>query len=105
MNRRIDFAGKRKTVSVEVPELETTIRLRALSVAQLQALQENDPQNGIRLLSWAIVDESGQRIYGDTESDLAELKEMSVTVSRLLIDELNRLHGISSAATDATVKN
>lgn len=103
MSNKINFAAARKTVDVEAPE--GLIRLRALSVAQLQSLSGEEAFNVAKQLAMAIVDpETGQRIY-TTDEDLDNLKEMSVTTSKLLIDALNDLHGVSPAAVEATVKN
>ena len=86
---RLDFAGLRKRVTVDVPELEGSVNLRALSVGQLTALKGDDPNNLARQLALAIVDEDGKRIYADDEQDIENLNQMSVTAFRTLIDALS----------------
>lgn len=98
-NGKIDFAARRKTVTVEVPELETSFRLRALSMAQWKELRESQSDNGLHQLAAAIIDENGQ-----TQYTAEELYEMSGTTFSTLIDALNSLHGVTQQAMDATVK-
>lgn len=98
-NGKIDFGAKRKTVTVEVPELETSFRLRALSMAQWKELRESGSDNGLHQLAAAIIDEGGQPMY-----TVDELYEMTGTTFTLLIDKLNELHGVTTQVMDDTVK-
>lgn len=100
---KVDFASKRKTVTVEVPELEGSFILRALSLAQLDSLKEGEANNTAKLLAMAIVDEQGQRLY-TTEEDIANLSEMSVSVMQLLSNAATTLNGISKEAVEEASK-
>ena len=100
---KIDFASGRKTVTVEVPELDTSFRLRALSMGQMNSLKTGDDDSGVKQLALSIVDESGLRIYTSDE-DIPNLREMSLGVFKLLIGELNKLHGITKEDTEEAVK-
>ncbi len=105
-NGRIDFAARRKTIDVEVPELECMFTLRALSVEQLRRIAEmkDDVSGSIKELFYAIVDkETGQRKF-TTPEDLLNLTEMSFSVGRILQEALNRLHGVTKEAVEDTVK-
>lgn len=99
-NGKIDFGAKRKTITVEVPELETSFRLRALSMAQWKQLRESGADNGLHQLAAAIIDENGQPAY-----TVDELYEMTGTTFTVLIDKLNELHGVTPAATEDIKKN
>lgn len=96
---KIDFGAKRKTITVDVPELEGSFRLRALSMAQWKQLREAGADNGLHQLAAAIIDESGTPMY-----TAEELYEMSGTTFTVLIDKLNELHGVTPQAMDDTVK-
>lgn len=98
--RGFKFAAKRKTVVVEVPELECKIILKALSIGQLEQL-DNDITNQLALM---IVDEQGERIY-TTEAEIAELREMDSQIALLLINEASTLNGATAQAVDEALKN
>lgn len=101
IERGINFAAARKLVTVPVPELDCMIILRELSVSQLRAIDRDDVPGQ---LAQMIVDENGARIF-TTPEDIANLAEMSATVSTRLILAAARLNGISQAAVDESVKN
>lgn len=94
---RIDWASKRKTRTIEVPE--GSITLKALSVGQLSSIKDGDNDNVVKLLSMTIVDEGGQQIY-TTEEDLKNLSEMSVSTMKILSDAATELNK-SEQATKA----
>lgn len=96
---KIDFGAKRKTITVDVPELETSFRLRALSMAQWKQLRESGADNGLHQLASAIIDENGQPAY-----TVDELYEMTGTTFTVLIDKLNELHGVTPEAMSVAVK-
>jgi hypothetical protein len=101
---KIDFGARRRTILVEVPELGETFRLRALSVAQVETIREfGGRDTAVHQLAMAIVDDQGQRLY-TTDEDLANLREMAITVSQILVTALNSLHGITAEAQEGLVK-
>ncbi len=96
---KIDFSARRAVSTVEVPELETTFTLRALSRKQLDGLKGEDNTTS-NLLAASIVDPSTlQPIY-----TAEELGEMSITASALLADALGKLNGFSKEAIDDAAK-
>ena len=75
MKGKINFAAKRKTVTVDVAELDDSITLRTLSVGQITALNDSDEKNPAKQLALAIVDDDGQQVYDpNSEEDLANLQ-------------------------------
>lgn len=93
---KIDFAAKRKTADVEVSELNVSIRLRALSIGQINEIAAL-PDSELKILhqlAKAIIDpENGATIY-----TVDELQEMSSGVCAFLADELGKLHGKGKSA-------
>lgn len=93
-------AVKRKTVTVEVPELECSVILRELSYGQLKQIDDDVAKQ----LSLMIVDESGERVFS-TDEEIAQINEFSAATVTLLIQSAAQLNGISKAAVDEAVKN
>jgi hypothetical protein len=109
-NGKLNFAARRKTVTVEVPELGATFHLRALSVGQVRQLRrsENDPNDAmlqVAMLALAIIDDAGNGIYTTSEDDLANINEMPFTAFDKLISALNELHGSTAPQQDELLKN
>ena len=100
LSRDLSLAAARKTITVEIPELECAVILRELSLAQLSKL-DNDT---VHQLAMMIVDENGERLY-TTDEDLANLAEMSAGVSTRLLVAAAKLNGISQTAVDESIKN
>jgi hypothetical protein len=100
IGRELRLASARKTVTVDIPELECAVILKELSIAQLGNL-DNDT---VKQLAMMIVDEQGNRIY-TSEEDLANLAELSASVSTRLLVAAAKLNGISQSAVDESVKN
>lgn len=100
---RIDFAAQRRIVTVEIPELQGSFRLRQLSVSHLNTVSTDAPDRLSRLLALAIVDDNGEQIY-KSEEDIANLKEMSISIFNPLIDAYNDLMGFSQKKVDDTTK-
>ena len=98
-NGRVDFAARRAITIVDVPELETTFTLRALSRKQLDSLKGEDNTTS-NLLAASIVDPSTlQPIYS-----AEEIGEMSITASAILADALGKLNGFSKEAIEEAAK-
>lgn len=101
---RIDFAARRRTVRVEIPELEGSFVLRELSSDQLDGLKADDPRKTTSLLALSIVDDDLRRIY-TSEEDVANLSEMSVGTRKALSEAMATLNGFSKEAVDEAIKN
>lgn len=100
LSRGVNLGAARKTMLVEVPELECTVILRELSISQISNIDKDITQQ----LALMIVDEQGQRVYTSAE-DLANLAELSASVSTRLLTAAAKLNGISQAAVDESIKN
>lgn len=100
LTRGVNLGAARKTVKVDAPELDCEIILRELSVAQITAIDKDV----IKQLALMIVDETGQRIF-TTDEDMANLAELSASVSTRLLMAAAKLNGIGQAAMDESIKN
>jgi len=100
LNRSMNLAQRRRTVTVEAPEWDVQIRLRELAAGQLRELD----QDVSKQLSLMIVDDAGTRIY-QTDEDVAELREMPALLQQRLLEAAAKLNGLGSAATEETIKN
>lgn len=100
LSRGVNLGAARKTMLVEVPELDCTVILRELSISQISNIDKDITQQ----LALMIVDEQGQRVYTSPE-DLANLAELSASVSTRLLTAAAKLNGISQAAVDESIKN
>jgi hypothetical protein len=96
----VDFAALRKTISVDVPDLNVRVLLRELSIAQLRGI-ENDLTKQLALM---IVNEAGDRVF-KTKEDMEKLSELSAAAGTLLIKEAGKLNGVSKQAMDDALKN
>lgn len=97
------FADKRKIITVDIPEFGGSFRLRELKYEQTQTVDADDPQRLFKLLSLAIVDDAGQRIY-TTDEDIANLSEMGMGAFNALVDAAGELNGITAKAAENTAK-
>lgn len=100
LTRGFNFAAKRKTKTVDVPELDCKIILRALSIGQLDEL-ENDITKQLALM---IVDENGKRLYC-TNEEIDELREIDSQIALRLIKEASELNGATAQAVEEALKN
>jgi hypothetical protein len=105
---RVDFAALRKSkiIRVDFPELGGHYNLMRLSGGQVfRDFQAEDKDNIAKQLAHAIVDDDFNRIYSDSEEDLANINEMPADIFGALVEKLNELHGRTKAVVDETVKN
>ena len=102
MTTRVNFASKRKTIKVEIEELGETITLRALGVGQIIAdSKSEDPNAPYRRLASSIIGDDGKlQFNAENEADIQELKEMSPTVFKQLMESLNALHDTETKIED-----
>lgn len=100
LGRDFNFAAKRGTVVVPCPELECSIILRELSLAQLKEVDKDDTAAQLALM---IVDESGERVF-KTAEDMANLNGMSASISTRLLKAAAKLNGVSVEAIEEAVK-
>ena len=101
-----------KTEDVAVPEWGGDVRVRTLTGTERDAFESGlvakDGQRDLanlraRLLSLAIVDENGARLFSET--DTALLGGKSAAALDRLFEVAQRLNGIGPVAQDALVKN
>ncbi len=106
-NGKINFRVSRKLKTVEIPELECSITLAALTVGQMRHLKEGDESNIARQLAMAMVDpETGGQIYDpDNADDIDNLNAMPLSIFSPLIDALNELNGRVTNDVEETKKN
>lgn len=96
---KINFALKRRVMTVAVDELETSFTLRALSHGQLERLKD-DQNTTTNLIAASIVNpETLEPMY-----TADELAEMSISVSKILSDAVGELNGFSKEAIEAATK-
>lgn len=100
IGRDFNFAARRKTIEIYIPELEKTFRLRALKTGQGLEL----PRDTVRLLALMIVDANNQLIF-TSEEDIQNLSEMDINIGLRLIQAAQDLNGISKEAQEAMLKN
>ena len=101
-----------KTEDVSVPEWGGDVRVRTITGSERDAFegglvgeggQRNLSNLRARLLSLAIVDENGSRLF--SENDAAILGGKSSAALDRLFDVAQRLNGIGQAAEAAIAKN
>jgi len=101
MSQKVNFASLRKTTTVDIPEMGGIVYLRQLTISEFKNV-EGAADDMARLLSYVIIDESGQRIY-TTEGDIANLGEMPASIAQRLLTASNKLNGFGQ--TDQIAKN
>lgn len=101
-----------KTETVDVPEWGGEVRVRTLTGTERDAFESSLVGEGgkrqlenlrAKLLSLAIVDENGARIFSDGEA--AMLGGKSAAVLDRLFDVAQRLNGIGAKAEEQIEKN
>ena len=101
---RIDFRGRLKTSSVEIPELGGSVRLREIESRQLAAIRNEPAYDEFAELARCIVDDNDQRIY-TTEEDIDNLRNMGISIFRPLFAAMQELNGVGAKAAEETQKN
>lgn len=102
----IQFRGQpRKIVTVKVPDIEDPVILQRLKYGEFKDLISGGDvvQHLSLLLVRMIVDNDGRRIFQDEES--AELDELPTNCINFLLEEANKLNGITKKDTEASIKN
>lgn len=100
LGRDVKPAAMRRTRVVEMPDLGCVVRLRELSMGEIDTLDNNV----IKQLSLMIIDEDGKLIYDSPEGQV-ELKGMGPSVVTQLVSEALRINGMSKASVDEVLKN
>lgn len=100
LSRVVNLAAKRKTVTVELPELGVSVILKELSAGQIRSIEKDIVQQ----LAMSIVDEAGERIYV-SEDDIRALAEMPIHSANILAEHFMELNGVGQDAADAALKN
>ena len=98
----IVFLKERKREKVYIPELDCTIIVQELSVKQMNDL--TNAKDLVGQLAQMIVDETGVPIF-KTPEQIANLAEMSASISSRLFEAVNRMSATSAAGQDTLLKN
>jgi hypothetical protein len=116
-NRVSLLAIPRKSVDVEIPELDAAFRLREMSGSdrdrfEIAAFKEDEEGKRhvqplhlrSRMVALCLVDENGVRLYADDEVEqLADAIPASVIGK--LFEAAQKLNGMDAAAVEAATKN
>ncbi len=100
LSKDFNFLKARKTAIVEIPELGITVKIRELSIKQLDQVGKDV----VSQLALMIIDDDGNQVFV-TEADKANLAEMPATLSEKIFTVANQLGGVTEAAQEETVKN
>lgn len=105
-------ASDLKTEDVDVPEWGGTVRVRTLTGTERDAFEaglvgqegkRNLANLRARLLSLAIVDDQGRRVFAESDADV--LGSKSAAALDRLFDVAQRLNGIGTEAQKEAEKN
>ena len=107
----------RKTIDVEIPELDTAFRLREMNGTARDKFEIASFVEGAdgkrhvealylraRLVAHCYVDENGQQVYADDEVHLLA-DEYSASVIGKLFEAAQKLNGLEAEAAEAAAKN
>jgi hypothetical protein len=91
LRRDTDLRSKLRTVDVDLPEMELTVRLRELTAGQWRDVPESDnPADQLRaLLALSIIDEDNQPIFPDGPA----LLRFPYRAAQRITDAFVELHG------------
>jgi hypothetical protein len=113
---------KNSIKKIELPELESPVHIRKWSAAErieftnksvtsvsTDGKAEIDTQKvleqQIRLLQFVICDESGNRMFNDSDEDYKELSEVNDDIIQLLWTEAWNFNNSGKPALDEAIKN
>ena len=95
--------------AIKVPEWNVTVYLRTFSGKErndLSMLTDKDPSvKAIKILAASLAGETGDRIFADTEADLALLAGKKASVIDRLLTEVLVHNGMAEAAVEEAEKN
>jgi hypothetical protein len=100
LGRGQKLASKRKTITVEIPELECSVILRELSWKGVVD-SEGDLSKRLALM---IVDETGELVY-QTPEEIESLADISAAAYARLIMEAGKLNKSTADAVEGMAKN
>ena len=93
-------ADDRDTLDIPVPAWGGSVRIRKMSAYHAEKLagaimQAGDGLDGLlaaRAVAWSVVDEAGNLVFSDTETDLKELAEKNAKVLDALFKRINEFN-------------
>jgi hypothetical protein len=100
LGRGDKLASKRKTITVEIPELECSIILRELSWKGIVS-SEGDTNKRLAMM---IVDENGEQVY-QTDEEIDSLSDMGATAYARIAAEAGKLNKSTAEAVAELAKN
>lgn len=94
---------ERRPTRLEVPEWGGEVYIRVLTFADQVALQDSIPAERmpIHVLMHTVVDENGQRIFGDEDAE--QLMTFEFPVILRIFAEAAKLNGLSTAELEAAM--
>ena len=107
-------AAKKRTKEIDIPDLGR-LRIRRLSGmdcarlgdawkgSESRSTEENEKQIQCKIVQLALVDENGERLYGD--SDLDAIGDLDKDILDQVTQEVIAFSGISGAAAAVAEKN
>ncbi len=104
-NREQFLAAKRKTVSVDLPDLGMSVNILKGSWSTLQAVQKLKDDEVPKQIALILADEEGNALL-TSEEDIARIGEiLTLTDMNLILDTWRDVNGLSKAKMEETTKN
>jgi hypothetical protein len=97
----VDFAKACRRTKLEIPELECTIIIQELNVAQLSQIKTGDL---VGQLAMMIVDEDGHTIF-NTPQELARLAKMPSHISEQIFETFKKFTATNEEVQQEILKN
>lgn len=107
----------RKTIDVEIPEIDTAFRLREMNGTQRDKfeiacfVEDKEGKRHVeamylraRLVAHCFIDEAGEQVYADDEVHLLS-DEYSASVIGKLFEAAQKLNGMDATAVEVAAKN
>lgn len=104
-NRETFLSGKRKTVTVDLPDLGMQVNILKGTWATLQAVQKLKEDQVPEQIALILVDEEGRQLLTSPE-DIAKVSELlTLTDMNLILDKWREVNGLTKAQLEETSKN
>ncbi len=104
-NRETFLSAKRKTVSVDLPDLGMSVNILKGSWSTLQAVQKLKDDQVPEQIALILADEEGKPLFTSAE-DIARVGEiLTLTDMNLILDTWRDINGLSKAKIEETIKN
>ncbi len=91
------LAAKPKSVLVDSPDVESTVYVRAMTARERMEVMKigDDPNRIVKLASYAICDEEGNRVFGD--ADIESLLDIPAAALDAIVKKWMEINGIGNA--------